>query len=84
MGINAPCEVVKVVHDDGNEEVQHDESAEEDEGDKVDVGAVGPAGLFRIQQSSRSVVSFISSFVTWPARVRVKSVLGLFIIWTFS
>ena len=79
MGINAPCEVVKVVHDDGNEEVQHDESAEEDEGDKVYVGAVGPAGLFRIQQSSRSVVSFISSFVTWPA-----SVLGLFIIWIFS
>ena len=35
-----PGEVVKVVHDDGNEEVQHDESAKEDEGDKVDVGAV--------------------------------------------
>ena len=33
-------EIVKVVHDDGNEEVQHDESAKEDEGDKVDVGAV--------------------------------------------
>ena len=38
--MQAPGEVVKVVHDDGNEEVQHDESAKEDEGDKVDVGAV--------------------------------------------
>ena len=40
MGINAPCEVVKVVHDDGNEEVQHDECAEEDEGDEVDVRSI--------------------------------------------
>ena len=30
-------QVVKVVHDDGDEEVQHDEGAEEDEGDEVDV-----------------------------------------------
>ena len=69
MNASPPCEVVKVVHDDGDEEVQHDECAEEDEGDKVDVGAVGAASLFRIQQSSGCVVSFISSFVTWPARV---------------
>ena len=67
-----PGEVVKVVHDDGNKEVQHDECAKEDEGDKVDVGAIGPASLFRIQQSSRCVVSFISSFVTWPARVSIQ------------
>ena len=45
-----PGEVVKVVHDDGHEEVEHDEGAEEDEGDKVDVGHVGSAGLVRIQQ----------------------------------
>ena len=38
--MQAPGEVVKVVHDDGNKEVQHDESAEEDEGDKVDVRSV--------------------------------------------
>ena len=35
-----PGEVVKVVHDDGDEEVQHDEGAEEDEGDEVDVRSV--------------------------------------------
>ena len=40
-----PCQVVKVVHDDSNEEVDHDEGAEEDEGDKVDVGDVGATAL---------------------------------------
>jgi hypothetical protein len=43
-------QVVKVVHDDRHKEVQHDEAAEEDEGDKVDVGHVRPAGLIRVQQ----------------------------------
>ena len=38
--MQAPGEVVKVVHDDGDEEVQHDEGAEEDEGDEVDVRSV--------------------------------------------
>ena len=33
-----PGQVVKVVHDDSHEEVEHDEWAEEDEGDKVDKG----------------------------------------------
>ena len=40
-----PSQVVKVVHDDSNEEVDHDEGAEEDEGDKVDVGDVGATAL---------------------------------------
>jgi hypothetical protein len=35
-----PRQVVKVVHDHGHEQVQHDEAAEEDEGDKVDVGHI--------------------------------------------
>ncbi len=38
-----PREVVKVVHDDGHEQVEHDEGAQEDEGDEVHVRHVGPA-----------------------------------------
>ena len=29
------CEVVKVIHDDSNKQVEHDERAEEDKGYKV-------------------------------------------------
>ena len=65
--MNAPCEVVKVVHDDGNEEVQHDESAEEDEGNEVDVRSIWSTSLLWVNQSSSRVVSFISSFVAGPA-----------------
>ncbi len=43
-------QVVKVVHDHGHEQVQHDEAAEEDEGDKVDVGHIWPARLVWVQQ----------------------------------
>ena len=48
-----PCEVVKVVHDDGDKEVDHDEGAEEDEGDEVDVGDVRATGLVRVKQLTR-------------------------------
>ena len=47
-----PGQIVEVVHDDGDEEVDHDEGAEEDEGDEVDVGHVGAAGLLRVDQLS--------------------------------
>ena len=33
-------EVVEIVHDDGDEQIEHDEGTQEDEGDKVDVGNV--------------------------------------------
>ena len=33
-------QVVEAVHDDGDDDVQHDEGAEEDEGDEVEVGHV--------------------------------------------
>ena len=42
-------EIVKVVHDDSHEQVQHDEGAEEDEGDEVDVGHGRPAPLLRVR-----------------------------------
>jgi len=35
-----PRQVVKVVHDDRHKEIQHDEAAEEDEGDEIDVGHI--------------------------------------------
>ncbi len=40
-----PGQVVEVVHDDGDEQVEHEERAEEDEGDEVGVGQVGSARL---------------------------------------
>ena len=43
-------QVVEAVRDDGHHDVQHDEGAEEDEGDKVQVGHVGPAVLVRVNQ----------------------------------
>ena len=45
-----PGEVVKVVHDDSNEEIEHEEGAEEDKGDKEDVGDVGATFLVWIQE----------------------------------
>jgi len=38
-------EVIEVVHDDGNEEIQHEERAKEDERHKIGVGDVGAATL---------------------------------------
>ena len=34
------CEIVKVVHDDGDEEIEDKECTEDEEGDEVDVGKV--------------------------------------------
>ena len=53
-------EVVEVVHDDGHEEVEHDETAEEDEAHKVDVGHVRAAGLLGVQQRPRGLVPLVS------------------------
>ena len=35
-----PGQVVEVVHNDGHEEVEHDEAAEEDEGDEEGISEV--------------------------------------------
>ena len=42
-----PCEVVEVVHDDGHEEIEHEEGAEHEEGYEVDVGKVGSTTLLQ-------------------------------------
>ena len=49
-------EVIKVVHNDSNEQVEHEKAAEEDECDKEEVGDVAAAGLARLQQFPRGAV----------------------------
>ncbi len=43
-------QVVEVVHDDGDEEVEHDEWTQEDEGHEVDVGQGRAAVLSRVEK----------------------------------
>ena len=59
-------EVVEVVHDDRHEEVEHEEAAEEDEGDKEGVGEVGAAGLVRVHDLARGGVDPVSPEVALP------------------
>ena len=59
-------EVVEVVHDDGHEEVEHEEAAEEDEGDKEGVGEVGAAGLVRVHDLARGGVDPVGPEVALP------------------
>lgn len=35
-------EVIEVVHNDRHEEIEHEEGAEEDEGDEIEVGQFAP------------------------------------------
>ena len=54
-----PGEVVKVVHDDGNEEVEDEEGANDEEADEVGIGNIGAApSLF-----SRVVRCFVTRSV---------------------
>ena len=59
-----PRQVVKVVHDDGDEEIEHDEGAEEDEGDKVEVRDGRSAGLLRVEDLPRRGVVPVRPRVT--------------------
>ena len=51
-----PREVVKVVHDDSHEEIEHEEAAQEDKGDEEEVGDVAAAHLARLQELARGLV----------------------------
>ena len=64
----APGEVIKVVHNDGDKQIEHDEGAEEDEGHKVDVGSIGAAGLVWVDEEPGGIVPLICPVVTGPAR----------------
>ena len=51
-----PREVVKVVHDDSHEEIEHEEAAQEDKGDEEEVGDVAAAHLSRLQEFARGLI----------------------------
>ena len=70
-----PGQIVEVVHDDGDEKVDHDEGAEEDEGDEVDVGHVGAAGLLRVDQLSGCRIPEEVDNVTWFKEILFKQLL---------
>ena len=58
-------EVVEVVHDDGHEQVEHEEAAEEDKGDKEEVGDVAATGLIRVQKFSRCSIPLHCPWITY-------------------
>ena len=60
-------QVVEVVHDDGDDDVQHDEGAEEDEGDEVEVGHVWAARLVGFDPVAGRLVELVRALVTLPA-----------------
>ena len=61
-------EVVEAVHDDGDDNVQHDERAEENEADKVEVGHVGSALLVGVHHVAGRLVVLVGLEVADAAR----------------
>ncbi len=56
-------QVVEVVHDDGDEQVEHDEWTQEDEGHKVDVGQGRAAVLAGVEEFAwKKVWNFLVFF----------------------
>ena len=43
--LDEPCEIIKVVHDDSNEEIEHEKGAEEHKGHEEREGDVGTTGF---------------------------------------
>ena len=60
-----PGEIVKVVHDDSHKQVEHEEAAEEDKGDKEEVGDVAATGLIRVQKFSRCSIPLHRPWITY-------------------
>lgn len=58
-------QVVEAVHDDGDDDVQHDERAEKDEGNEVEVGHVRPASLVRLDPMTRCLVELVGPLVAF-------------------
>ena len=52
-------EIIKTVSDNGNNDVQHDEGAEEDKGDEVDISDGGSTSLLGICHVQFSVLCII-------------------------
>ena len=64
-------QVVKVVHDDGHEEIEHDERTEKDERDEIEVGEIRAAVLVRVQEFSRRLVVLEGHFIARSSGLRV-------------
>ena len=63
-----PRKVVKIIHDDSHEEIEHEEAAQEDKGDEEEVGDVAATHLARLQQLARGLVPLDRPRVTNLAR----------------
>jgi hypothetical protein len=67
-----PREVVKVVHDDGDKQVEHEKGAEKDEGNKVEVGDDGAALLLGVEHPTVGGVVLVSGGVALGAGLAGK------------
>lgn len=61
-------QIVEAVHNDGHHNVEHNETAQEDEGNKVKVGDVRAAFLVRVHWQACRFVELDGAFVAEPAR----------------
>ena len=61
-----PCEVVKVVHDNRHKQVDHNEAAEEYEGDEVEISGVAAAGLVWVEEPAGGLVPGVALLVARP------------------
>ena len=53
------CQVIEVVHDDSNEEIEHEEGTEEDKGDEIKVRNLRPTRLVGGQAFSCNMIIII-------------------------
>ena len=60
-------QVVEVIHDDSHEEIDHDETAEEDEGDKVEVGGVAATGLVWVEKFAGGLIPAVALLIAGSA-----------------
>ena len=58
-------EIIEAVHDDGHDDVQHDERTQEDERDEVKVGHIGAAFFVWIYQIAGRGVVHVSPYITF-------------------
>ena len=61
-------EIVEAVHDDSDDNVEHNEAAEEDERDEVKVSDVGAASLVGVDLKAGGLVDLMGAFITGSAR----------------
>lgn len=60
-------QIVEAVHNDGDHNVEHNEAAQEDEGNKIEIGDVGAACLVRIHWQTCRLIELDGTLVAKPA-----------------